>query len=100
MKIVEIVHLRMAGHSPQTLIDVIRKSVGSHPDLEDVRIYRHAKLETDLVVHLHRAIAQQSDRPCECGERLASMLRAYGLVEHSVWIEAGDPSERSTSKNG
>jgi hypothetical protein len=91
---IEIVHLRMGGHSPQKLIDVIRKSVGSHPELEDVRIYRHSKLETDLVVHLHRAIAEQSDRPCECGERLASMLRAYGMVEHSVWIETGDPVER------
>jgi len=97
MKILEIIHLRMAGDSPQALVDVIRKSVGSQPDLMDVRIYRHTKLETDLVVHLHRAIAEQSDRACECGERLASMLRAYGMVEHSVWVEAGGPTDRSTT---
>lgn len=93
MNALEIIHLRMAGGSPESLVDEIRKSVDSQSDLVDVRFYRHAKLETDLVVHLHRAIAQQSDRPCECGERLASMLRAYGLVEHSMWVEAGDPSE-------
>jgi cytosine/adenosine deaminase-related metal-dependent hydrolase len=77
----------MAGADRETLVDVIRNSVGSEPELVDVSIYRHAKLETDLVVHLHRAETQQSDRACDCGERLASMLRAYGLVEHSVWFE-------------
>lgn len=100
MNTLEVIHLRMAGDSPQALVDVIRNSVGSQPDLVDVRIYRHTKLENDLVVHLHRAMRQQSDRACECGERLASMLRAYGMVEHSVWVEASGPSGRTTSENG
>ena len=100
MNTLEVIHLRMAGNSPEALVDLIRKSVGSPPDLVDVRIYRHARFETDLVVHLQRAMRQQSDRACECGERLASMLRAYGMVEHSVWVEAGGPSGRSTSENG
>ena len=100
MNTLEVIHLRMAGESPQALVDVIRKSVGSQPDSVDVRVYRHTKLETDLLVHLHRPMTQQSDCPCECGERLASMLRAYGMVEHSVWVEADSPSGRSTSENG
>ena len=29
---------------------------------------------------------------------LASMLRAYGVVEHPVWLEAGGPADGSTSK--
>jgi hypothetical protein len=87
MNALEIIHLRMAGASTKTLVDVIRESVGSEADVLDVRIYRHAKLESDLIVHLHRAIAERSDCVCECGERLASLLRAYGLVEHSVWVE-------------
>jgi hypothetical protein len=100
MRTLEIIHLRMAGNSPETLVDLIRRSAGPQPDLVDVRIYHHAKLDTDLVVHLHRAETQPSDRTCECGERLASMLRAYGMVEHSVWVEADSPSGRSTSENG
>jgi hypothetical protein len=92
MKSLEIIHLRMAGDNPQALVDLIRKSVGSQLDLMDVRMYCHARLETDLVVHLHREMTQQSDRASECGERLASMLRAYGMVEHSVWVEASGPS--------
>lgn len=38
MKTLEIIHLRMAGENPQALVDVIRKSVGSQPDLVDLRI--------------------------------------------------------------
>jgi len=82
-----MIHVRMAGADRETLVDVIRNAVVSEPGLVGVSIYRHAKLETDLVVHLHRAETQQSDRACDCGELLASMLRAYGLVEHSVWLE-------------
>ena len=99
MNALEILHLRMAGDSPETLVDEIRQSVDSQPDVVDVRIYRHTKLETDLVVHLHRAMTQTGDRACECGERLASMLRAFGMVEHSVWVEAGSPNGRSTSRD-
>lgn len=61
MKILEIIHLRMAGASTDKLVDVVRNSVGCEPDLSDVRVCRHAKLETDRVVHLHRAIADRFD---------------------------------------
>jgi hypothetical protein len=89
----EIIHLRMASASAETLADVIRNSVVSEPTLLGVHIYRHAKLETDLMVHLHRSFARAEDGECECGERLASLLRAYGMVEHSVWVEeASEPS--------
>jgi hypothetical protein len=88
MNTLEVIQPRMAGADLETLVDVIRKSVGSKPGLTAVRIYRNARLSTDLVVHLHRAATQPSDRACECGERLASMLQGYGMVEHSVWVEA------------
>jgi hypothetical protein len=87
MTILEVIHLRMAGVGAQTLVDVIRESVRSDPELSDISIYRHATLETDLVVHLHRSTPDKGDRACACGERLASLLRGYGMVEHSVWLE-------------
>ena len=90
MKTLEIIHLRLAGDSPQTLVDAIRKSVGSEPDPMEVRIYRHTRLETDLAVHLHRDVAMRNDCASNVGIRLASLLREYGMVEHSVWVEACD----------
>jgi len=100
MNALEVIHLRMAGESLETLVEIIRESVESEPGLEDIRLYRHAKLGTDLVVHLHRSNTQHKDRACKSGERLASLLRAYGLVEHSVWIEADNPCGQFTSENG
>lgn len=97
MKTLEIIHLRLAGDSTQTLVDAIRKSVGSEPDPMEVRIYRHGKLETDLAVHLHRDVAMRNDRASDVGIHLASLLREYGMVEHSVWVEACDVTDRSTS---
>ena len=98
MKTLEIIHLRLAGDSPQTLVDVIRKSIGSEPDLMEVRIYRHTRLETDLAVHLHRESAGRNDRVCDVGIRLASLLREYGMVEHTLWVD-GKPSRQPCSSS-
>ena len=87
MKTLEIIHLRLAGQNPQTLVEVIRKSIDAEPEPMDIRIYRHTRLETDLVVHLHREVAEKSDRASDLGARLASVLREHGMVEHSVWEE-------------
>lgn len=96
MKTLEIIHLRLAGDSPQTLADVIHKSIGSAPAGMDIRIYRHTRLETDLTVHLHRDDTGRSDQASDVGTFLASLLREYGMVEHSVWVEACDVTDRST----
>ena len=90
MKTLEIIHLRLAGDSPQTLIDAIRKSIGSEPALMETRVYRHTRLRTDLAVHLRREATRRNDCASDIGIRLAALLREYGMVEHSVWVEAYD----------
>jgi len=89
MRWLEIIHLRLAGENPGALVDAIRKTVDSGTDSMGVRIYRHAKLESDLIVHLHRNAAGATGRASDLGARLASVLREYGMVEHSVWQELG-----------
>ena len=93
MKTLEIIHLRLAGDNLQTLVDVIRTSIDSGPGPMKVRIYRHARLKNDLVVHLHREGAERSDHASDLGERLASVLREHGMVEHSVWKEENGTRE-------
>jgi len=63
----------------QELVDVIREATDSSPLATGIRIYRHAKIESDLAIHLDR------DGASDVGTRLASLLRTYGMVEHSVW---------------
>jgi hypothetical protein len=90
MKTLEIIHLRLGGNSQHGLIEVIRKSIDSENDPLEARIYRHASLENDLAVHLHREIAGKSDHSSDLGVRLASVLREHGMVEHSVWVEENE----------
>ncbi len=102
MKTLEIIHLRLAGDSPHTLVGVIHQSVGPAPEGMTIRIYRHTRLETDLAVHLHRDVAPRNDCASDIGIRLASLLREYGMVEHSVWAEeteqAGAPSHKDNTQ--
>jgi hypothetical protein len=91
VKTLEIIHLRQAGEDLQALLEVIRKSIDLEPDPVEVQIYRHARLETDLAIHLHCETGGRADRASGLGARLAWLLREHGMVEHSQWIECGHP---------
>ena len=91
MNTLEVIHLRLAGVSPETLADSIRAAVEPSSEQIKIRVYRHGRVKTDLVVHLHREVDEGDGRVSKLGNQLASMLRGYGLVEHSVWVEAFGP---------
>jgi len=93
MSILEVIHLRMAGNDPTALAETVGTVVGDAVDLRDLRIYRHARVEGDLLVHLHREATDPRDQASELGLRLAALLRAHGLVEHSVWVRCGGSKE-------
>ena len=99
MNTLEVIHLRLAGENPKTLAGKIRTAVESSSHPTNMRIYRHGRVETDLVVHLHREMEEGGDRVTQLGTQLASMLRRYGIVEHSVWVEAFGPTPSSASQD-
>ena len=88
MKILEIVHLRMVGDRLETLVQDIRQACIGWGDRAQVGIYRHRRLGSDLVIHLHRNEPDGEPEPSDLGTHLASVLRIYGIVDHSVWSEA------------
>jgi hypothetical protein len=49
------------------------------------------------VVHLYREVGEGDDQTSELGTRLASMLRPYGIVEHSAWMEVSGPQNATLS---
>ena len=97
MNTLEVIHLRLAGVSPETLAESIRAAVAPSSEETKIRIYRHGRVETDLVVHLHREVDEGDTGVSKLGNQLASILRGYGIVEHSVWVEAFGPTNPSTS---
>lgn len=88
MRALEVVHLRLAVDGAADLVDVIRESLGSQMESMEARIYRNARLGSDLAVHLHREIGEEHVSASDVGIRLAALLREHGMVEHSVWVEA------------
>jgi hypothetical protein len=88
MFLLEIIRLRLAwkGSAPLgELLDSISKVEQS--GLVNMKIYRHAALETDLSVHLCWKSDQPGENGSPLGLHLGQALREFGLVDHSVWIE-------------
>ncbi|MBT8397279.1 MAG: hypothetical protein HKO65_19875 [Gemmatimonadetes bacterium] len=97
MNTLEVIHLRMTGVDPATLAKNIRAAVEPSSEQIEMKIYLHERVETDLCVHLHREVDERGDQISKLGIQLASMLRRYGIVEHSVWAEALGPTDPSAS---
>lgn len=88
MNALEIVHLRSSGEPIETLGERIRESIEAEAtDAEVVTLYRRQGLETDVGVHIRHAKPRRGNGQSTLALRLASALRAFGLVEHTVWEE-------------
>jgi hypothetical protein len=81
----ETIHVRFAGEDLRSLIDLIRTSVDAETEGLKLRIYRHSRIDNDVVVHLLWNREEDPAKASHLGQRLASMLRERAMVEHSVW---------------
>lgn len=88
MRRLEIIHLRSSEEPLERLADWIRDSMRPDDDqMTVVTLYRRFGLETDVSVHIHHLEASGADEPSSLGLHLACALKAYGLVEHTLWGE-------------
>jgi hypothetical protein len=53
-----------------------------------IEVYNHSTLTTDISIHVHYESAQIASQGSPFGLRLVSELRAFGVVNHTVWVEA------------
>ena len=58
--------------------------------LKEVKVYRHATMETDLSVHIHWDSNGVDPMRSKVAQHLIQVLEEYGLINHSVWIEEAD----------
>ena len=90
MKWIEIITLRSAGGTRDSIEQKIPRSVAEvdqSKNLVSVQVYRHATVDTDLSVHLLFECVRPEVQSSALGQRLASALKAFGLVSHSLWVE-------------
>jgi hypothetical protein len=88
MRVREIVHLRSTGDSFEHVSDAVRESTRSElVSQQKTTVFRRNGLETDIAIHIETSGVSGPADPSDLGLRLASELRSYGLVEHTVWRE-------------
>ena len=90
MKTVEIITVRMDLQREKRLLGELRTTLDRKSLSDDrviVQIYRHATVETDLSIHLYWETLGADDLPSDLGRRLASALKEFGPINHSVWFE-------------
>ena len=87
MSRLEIIHLRSSGVPIESLGLQIRESLRTVGKDKQVEFYRREGLVTDVAVHIRHLGPIKKKGPSRLGLQLASALRAFGLVEHTLWQE-------------
>jgi hypothetical protein len=52
-----------------------------------IEVYNHSTLPTDISIHGHYESAQAESEGSSFGMQLVSELKAFGVVNHTVWVE-------------
>jgi hypothetical protein len=84
----EVIKLR-SPENYERILETIRPLLGSvqDKDLVRIRIYRHIAIETDLSLHLHWESNGPTRKASVLGHQLVQMMKAFGLIDHSLWLE-------------
>lgn len=90
MKWLEIIEIRSVGNKRavmesqlQSLINEVKQETRQPA----VKVYSHITVETDFSIYLYNDSKRTDVSGSPLGQRLASALKEFGLVNHSVWVE-------------
>ncbi len=90
MKWVEIIELRSVNSNRELLESQMHKlsiEVGKEAKKQAIRIYRRVMIDTDFSIHLCHDSKRVENSGSQLGLCLASSLKEFGLVNHSIWVE-------------
>ena len=90
MNWLEIITLRSNLNVQESLIREFLKPITENDRNNrptTMKIYRDAWINTDMSIHLHWRSAKAEQHGSPLGLRLVQMLKEFGLVNHSAWVE-------------
>ena len=87
MKWLEIIELRTVNTDQNSIQHQIVEWMDEIKDLKTYHIYTNVRIDTDMSIHLIHESEQLDLHGSVFGGQLKEMLREWGLVSHSVWIE-------------
>lgn len=89
-KWVEVITLRSVNRDRSAVESELRrliadvKNQGQRPEIKG---YSRSLIDSDFCIYLEHRSGEIADRGSPLGVRLASALKEFGLVNHTVWIE-------------
>jgi hypothetical protein len=86
-ELLEIIHLRLSADCSEKLLDDIYNSATGLQAGTELKIYRHWDLSGDISIHILNQSSGGKGLKSSVGIHLASELREFGTVYHSLWIE-------------
>jgi hypothetical protein len=89
MNWIEIIELRSYRFKPDTLRELKQAIVENEQDegLRAFEIYHNVSVETDTAIHIHWMTKEGRIKKTSLGLRMASALKDFGPVNHTIWIE-------------
>ena len=67
--------------------------------LAEIRIYRHAALESDVSIHLYWETVDFKPNGSTVGLHLVRSLGDFGLIDHTTWIQETGANHASKDLN-
>ena len=90
MKWMEVIEFR-SFNKEQALLELdfwncLRDAIGE-AYIVKIEVYNHSTLPTDMSIHLHYESAQVENQGSPFVLQLVSELKAFGVVNHTVWVQ-------------
>ena len=101
MSSLEIINFRSAGSMIDSIEKKLLESINiiiARDKAVNIKMYHHAILPTDLSLHIRHKSKSTTIPASTIGLQLVSVLREYGLVNHTLWIEINPNKEASNNK--
>jgi hypothetical protein len=87
VKWLEIIELRAAVNVSHDLISrLIVDALEEMPNVNQIVVYINGRVETDWSIHLKHESVTVDALGSKVGRQLKEILREFGLVNHTVWI--------------
>ena len=93
MKWIEIIELRSADNNRELMKSKLQKLINEmdkETKKQAIKVYSRVKIDTDFSIHLFHNSKEVENSGSPLGLRIASALKEFGLVNHSIWIEMHD----------
>ena len=100
MKWLEIIELRTLFNKQdkQKLLNLnfhrMAVETGQEQNQPVIKTFSHGTIETDYSIHLMFNSQQDKPKTSPLGLHLTSLLKEYGQVKHSIWIEESGYSKK------